>query len=408
MSQVDKMSRETSQKSKSANRTESVPQIEFRPNPLRSISLNGEINQDLVYRLTPSIIRLQHESRDPITVYIDSPGGSVASASSILRLLRTPALDTSLPSRVITVVTSLAASAAAILLTSGDYAVAFPGSLIHFHGVRTSRQNPITVEEAADVAKDLKAGNEASAVALARSRNFFFRFLSLRSDFDDYRAKNPNVATEKDCFIGMISERLTPLGLEVIKKAEIRYKRYESLSERIFGASAIQKQLKLMQKSEMPENYRKLEAEMLKVIISFEISSNKNNSHWTFADVGLAQLTDDFYLLNEYIGQHKNDWIEEFCGYWKDIILDEVETEAIARLPEEERKAARVQKITPVLLPLWLFFGAVCHVPQEEENPLTPHDAFWLGLVDEVSGANLPTLRRLVERKPIAATKVTL
>jgi hypothetical protein len=38
---------------------------------------------------------------------------------------------------------------------------------------------------------------------------------------------------------------------------------------------------------------------------------------------------------------------------------------------------------------------------QEAENPLTPEDAFWLGLVDEVMGANLPTLRRMLERFPL-------
>jgi len=269
--------------------------------------------------------------------------------------------------------------------------------------VRTYRQNPITVEEAADVAKDLKASNEASAVSLARtrSRNFFFRFITLRSEADAYRAKNPKAITEKDCFVGMISEQLSNWGLEVIRKADVRNKRYDALSSRMFKSPSIIKQLELMQHGIKQEHFRKLEAEMLKAIIAFEMSSNKNNRGWTFADKGMAQASDDFFLLNEYIGQHKNDWIEEFCEEWKDFILQDGDKAAIEALPEDQRKTARVAKLTPVLLPLWLFFGSICHVLQEEENPLTPTDAFWLGLIDEVIGVNLPTLRKIAERRPM-------
>jgi hypothetical protein len=102
----------------------------------------------------------------------------------------------------------LAASSAAILLTHGDYAIAYPKSIIHFHGVRSYRQR----EEAADVARDLKATNKISAVALARtrSRNFFLRFITLRSDFPVYRTSHPEVTSEKQCFVHMISENWLP------------------------------------------------------------------------------------------------------------------------------------------------------------------------------------------------------
>ena len=114
----------------------------------------------------------------------------------------------------------------------------------------------------------------------------------------------------------------------------------------------------------------------------------------------MAQVSDDFFLLNEYIGQHQNARIEEFCEEWKEFVLKDADKAAIDALPEDQRKGARVAKLTPVLLPLWLFFGSICHVLQEEENPLTPTDAFWLGLVDEVAGVDLPTLRKIAEHSP--------
>jgi len=48
-----------------------------------------------------------------------------------------------------------------------------------------------------------------------------------------------------------------------------------------------------------------------------------------------------------------------------------------------------------------MFFGALCHALQEEENPMTALDAFWLGLIDEVIGEDLPTERKMFERRPL-------
>jgi hypothetical protein len=139
---------------------------------------------------------------------------------------------------------------------------------------------------------------------------------------------------------------------------------------------------------------------MLKAIIAFELP-RKQVPGWTFASHGWPRVNDDFVLLNEYIDQHSQTLIQTFCEAWKDFILNEADKAAIESLSEDQRSAARVKRLEPVLMPLWLFFGSICHVLQEAENPLTPEDAFWLGLVDEVMGANLPTLRRIVERIPV-------
>jgi hypothetical protein len=269
--------------------------------------------------------------------------------------------------------------------------------------VRTYRQTEITKEDADDVARDLKASNDASAVALARTRinQFFFRFVSIRSDFPEYQKQNPKAINDKDCFVGMISERLSPWGRDVLRKAEDRYTRYESLSKAVFKSRRVQKQIEMARKDVRMARYRRAEAEMLKAIIAFELPRD-TPADWTFASRGLSFITDDFFLFNEYIDQHSNTIIQGFCEAWKDFILSAEDRTAIDALDEDKRNAARVEKLQPVLLPLWLLFGAVCRVLQESENPLTPEDAFWLGLVDEVQGANLPTVRRLIERIPVA------
>lgn len=44
----------------------------------RCIHVNGTIDEELLSRVTPKILSLRQESNDPITVDINSPGGSPA------------------------------------------------------------------------------------------------------------------------------------------------------------------------------------------------------------------------------------------------------------------------------------------------------------------------------------------
>jgi Clp protease len=96
---------------------------DFRPNPSRAVFVTGNIDQNLIDRLTPRIVSLQNQSRDPISVYIDSRGGIVASADLLLSLLTASNQDSAPPCRVITVVTSRASSAAATCLRWGNFAL---------------------------------------------------------------------------------------------------------------------------------------------------------------------------------------------------------------------------------------------------------------------------------------------
>jgi len=65
-----------------------VPNENFRLDPTRAIYVSGVINDELITRLTPEIIRLHHSAKTPISVYIDSPGGLISSMETILNLLR--------------------------------------------------------------------------------------------------------------------------------------------------------------------------------------------------------------------------------------------------------------------------------------------------------------------------------
>src|SRR5439155_21095320 len=119
----------------------------------RAIFVVGEISDVMVSALTPKIIALTQSATLPITLFIDSDGGSVRAASVIRGLLKTPdRRGNRCP--LITIVTGRACSSAADLLAEGDYIAAYQHAYIHFHGTRIS-DVAVTAEEARELEKNL-------------------------------------------------------------------------------------------------------------------------------------------------------------------------------------------------------------------------------------------------------------
>ena len=372
-----------------------VPNPRFRPNPARAIYVDGITDESLLSRLTPAILRLQSNNRDPITVYIvSSPGGPVAHMQSLLRLLKSSDQDSSSPCDLITVVTQRAASAAADLLSSGDYALAFPDSTILYHGIRF--RETLTAETTSMFADILRAGNDAYAMELARKieMRFLFRFMLSRNDFENVRNQHhPKELSDLECFLEIVSGQLSEKAKKAFEKAKQRYGRYESLLRSVIKKEKVN--------AAVPQRPAEIEAKRLKAIVDFEVSTNRKNPNWTFKDDGLNRLADDFFLLNEYLESQQNPRFQHWCKGLGRMTLSKEEQEEIALISDEKAQSERIiDKVRPALEPVWSFFVALCHALQEGENELTATDAYWLGLVDEVVGASLPTSRWWEEYQP--------
>jgi ATP-dependent protease ClpP protease subunit len=369
-----------------------VPNPRFRANPQRAVHVDGLIDDQQVSRLTPLILRLQQKSREPITVYIlNSPGGPVTSMETILRLLKSPDQDFSPLCNVITVVTGRAGSAAADLLSSGDYAIAYPNSTILYHGIRTYRQTPLTMETTSLLTDWLRISNDYYAMELARKieNRFMFRFLVLKSTFQGFREKiAPRTMTDLECFIELLLSELSDKAKAVCNKAKDRYRRYQALLESV--ATNVK---------DDGANVAVIEGKHIKAIVDFEVAANEKQPDWTFKDGGFSRLADDFFLLNEYFESHETERIKQWCKSLGMFALTEAQKNEIATLQDDAARTEKmIEMVQPVLQPVWSFFVALCHALQEGENELTARDAYWLGLVDEVMGdSNLATLRLMME-----------
>jgi ATP-dependent Clp protease protease subunit len=70
---------------------ETAAQARFLENTLlknRTLTLFGEINEDVARRALEKLLTLAYESDDPITLYIGSPGGHVESGDTIFDMIR--------------------------------------------------------------------------------------------------------------------------------------------------------------------------------------------------------------------------------------------------------------------------------------------------------------------------------
>jgi ATP-dependent protease ClpP protease subunit len=371
-----------------------TPDPYFRPNPNRAIYVQGVFNQEMVDRLTPQILTLKSQSRDPITAYIDSPGGNVALMEALLGLLTASDQDFNESWSLITVVTTRAASAGAEMLSSGDYALAYPTSTVLYHGARIPEfQEPLTAEWSSLLAQFLKESDDAYAMGLARKivNRAMFRFVMAKQGFERVRSENPSKQmSDLECFLALTSEELSPKARRVLHNARARHARYEDLLEHI------------NKKKSTAKTKAGREAFRIKQIIEFELRKNRSRADWSFENGGLNTISDDFFLLNEYLANYRSGFFKAICLKYGNYVLGEDDKKYIGEAAtDEESKERKISKAGPLLMPIWSFVFAMCHALQHGDNDLTSKDAFRLGLIDEVIGEQrLFALRMASEYEP--------
>jgi ATP-dependent protease ClpP protease subunit len=364
------------------------PNPDFRPNPERGIFLTGVIGSDTLDRLTPSILKLQAQSRSPISLYIDSLGGNTFHAETLQGLLQARQQDQ--PSiRLITVATATAASAAADLLISGDYALAYPHSIIHCHGIRMG-QDEITHEGAVDIARYLSGRNESFALrhAFRCISRFCFRYFRIRTDFPDIRANDANL-TDVACFVRALQSRLAPNLQGLLDDALHLSAESDELAD----------YLATKHSSKSVKTRAQFEAQLFKGIIDFELRRNKREATWSFLDLGFERIEEKFKLLiDARVGAHHTRMISRLCYQWKDFFLSDEQTEELEKTEEAKQEEWLNQKIGEKLRPIWFLLVSIGRLLQKGEFRLSAEDAYWLGLIDEVIGReDLHSLRQIVE-----------
>ena len=361
---------------------------DYKENHERAVYILGEINQDIVERITPGINKLRLTSNGAITLYIDSPGGDVIAADNIRNLVKCPSPDGH-SCKIVTVVTGMAASAAADLLALGDYAIAHGHTRILYHGSRRQDRQPLTYETARSLAYSLQETNEMFARRLAQ--RIFIRFTlkigQLHQEFKDFRN---GTATQAPIF-RKLEEKISSWNRQLISKALTKQEAINQLTKGVF--ESIGKYKRNLTPSEF-------EGVMLTSIIKQKVKIHANDK-WLLSRNGLQEVSDDFRLIDDYFYGAQNHDLRQHTSMIGALFLSDqklIEFNAgKASRTENENAVFLGNEARPKMRPIWYFLVSLCRILQTDDYLLTPEDAYWLGLVDEVPGSGLPNLRESVE-----------
>jgi len=378
---------------------------QFRPNHGRSVTISGDIDDALVARLLPEIVRLQSVSRKPITVYINSPGGDTECAKMLLEALRASDQDRSEPCRLITVALGEASSAASDILMAGDYALAYPYSKILCHGTRhiISRPTALTRDVAASFAKDMAGQDEGYALTLAR--NCIDRFMfQLSLHWRLLYAPDTQGASAVGNADLPNAEKLALDLIPILKLCGF-------VPENILGQFALAGRsaaellsfvddLDLDSLNRVGESNRK---ERIRSALLQEALA-KNES-----DLVFGELEARYHLLCDFFEEHHYEMIKKLSDRWRDdlfsshrLLSGPVPSSASSMdfASDQERWRWVFGKISTICSSIWYLFVFFCRQLQTGDFPMTATEAYWLGLIDEVIGLDLPSPRILVENAP--------
>jgi ATP-dependent protease ClpP protease subunit len=373
----------------------------YRPNHNRSVTISGVIDDALVARLLPEIVQLQSVSREPITVYINSPGGDTECAKLLLESLRASDQDRSEPCRLITVALGEVSSAASDILMAGDYALAYPYSKILCHGTRhiISRPTALTRDVAASFAKDMTGLDEEFAITLARNciSRFMFRVSRV------WRTIEAPGKTEPGLFSAIEVPTIESIGQEFRRFLQTKgLVRETILGQLDIAAKSVSSTIMLFpndssqDEQNIGENASRQDEAIRTAILKNALSD-------TSSDEKFSGLEAKYLLVRDFFATHHRDMIGMLRNRWSKDLLDrsdyqKVELQESSKIEEYASWAA--ERITTRCFSLWFLFVFFCRQLQTGDFPLTATEAYWLGLLDEVIGLDLPSPRILVENAP--------
>jgi len=373
----------------------------YRPNHSRSITISGIIDDELVARLLPEVVRLQSTSRDPITVYIDSPGGDTDCARLLLDALRASDQDRSAPCRLITVALGEASSAASDILMAGDYALAYPYSRILCHGTRhvISRPTALTRDIAASFAKDMAGLDEEFAITLARNciNRFMFRVSRVWLMIEE-----PDKA-EPDLFSASKFLTAESLGQQFRRFLQTKGLAREAIlvqldiaAKNVSGTIMLAPRDSWQYEQNAGESAKHREQAIRTAILKNALADASSEARF----IGLEAK---FLLVRDFLAAHHTEMIGTLQRrWWQDLVgrEDLQKVESPDPLTPEERASQAVERISTRCFLMWFLFVFFCRQLQTGDFPMTATEAYWLGLIDEVIGLDLPSPRVLVENAP--------
>lgn len=391
----------------------------------RCIHINREIDDDLVLAITPAILALRQQSSLPITIAINSPGGSLDLLEVIMGLVQGPNQDNETCS-AITVSVHRAYSAGAVLLVVGDYAVALPHSEILFHDVRYGGMEDVTPSKAKVAASKLKNANDASALKLASYvfQRLLWNYIDLRGKFEKWNAMYPemyekyrettaecmrremldvdvdiagfltslhaNVSRQSEKLIDDAAKNLRRWGmLTTISDSYISRAKEENsdLIPLLHGSKELFSDLRHgLEFGDGDEIWQSAESELqiIYTLLVEKVAKRKFLASTAFPQI-LESVVDDYEMIRSINDPSHYRKADSLLLEHKKIFFSRASLEILIDGDEVNRRQV-LDAARPSVKLLWHFCVLLCRELFNGEHILTPEDAQVLGIIDEVAG----------------------
>lgn len=390
----------------------------------RAIFVDDLINDAMVQKLAPQILRFRQQSRAPITVAVDSLGGSVASLEALLGLLQGPDQQHS-GANFIAVVTHRACSAAADLVAFSDYSVAYPHSQILFHDVRFSALDDVTSQKAQLTARELGEASERFSHKLADRivRRMMWNYIDRQSQFIRDCEKYPKTCAmfkkQLEPHLDQTGTKLNFLGFAVSLFAGlsrendqliwvvldrlgrwIEFERLESVvpTHRVKGSRKpglldgidyLYGQFRRQMVNSEHDTFHLGSAAVsdLKLFMSIcarRLAEDKSGNA-NFARL-LDTIGQDFFMIKSMTNpKHVKTILQLMLEREHMFFTDDLLAKLKGANSEEDRTKILTQ-VFPAARLFWYFVVLVCRALFDGEHWLSPKDAQLLGIVDEITG----------------------
>ncbi len=389
----------------------------------RAVHIDRAIEPGLVNELIPRILLLRQESNKPITVGINSPGGYVSLLSDIQSLVRGPN-QTGAGCELITVVTSQAHSAAAMLLAMGDYAVALPHTDILFHDVRYGAVHDVTPSSAMVAAKDLEVQNDAASLKIAMNMfpRWMWMYIEVHYASEKLKADHPTwtkqfeelvlplglptseyVRFDLVALLLFVHKHLAPANECLLENALVRLGRWglanvavapdlpaagDAPAERPQMLDGIASLYEQIHPGEDllggKKNERDLSVFMLFLAASLKGRNAQDAIEHATREIAIFRSIDNprhwQTAMRQMLGHKYAFFKNDVSRNWNDL--------------HEEQRQQIIKEASPVVRVVWLLCVQVARELFSGEHRLRPTEALVLGLVDEVPGTSIFQCRR--------------
>jgi len=243
----------------------------------------------------------------------------------------------------------------------------------------------------------LQSANEQFALRLAEriiSRLLFL--LTIHRQEIDSNPHDTDISSPVSVFVSLLEIKLSAIDenhAQLVREAREMQQQTSKLVQILIEKVSAEKG------NSPPETSAEAQIRFLKALLDYELSRADRPENWTLLQGGFDEIRQHFLQFADFLAGEHTDHRERLVRDYGTFMLSKAELTHFQTLASDSKESAEWlnEKASPRMAEFWYFVLCLCRQLQRGENPFEAQAAYWLGLVDEVLGTDLPCMRLIFE-----------